>query len=270
MKKNIFNKVGIFGLMICAMSSTSSCKKDLPVAEVDPTPRAFVAVHNFALRVPTSVTVNLNNNNLLLSGAPSSIAYNASLAGPYAGVAPGSATVAVRTLTSGVVGTADLAARTVTVGAASATSFFAFDTLSPTNTIKMVALNNDTKLPATGTANVRMLNFAPNVPTSTITLTRTTDGFGAAATGTTTFSNVNYVGSVATPNETTLSAYTNIPSGSYTLVVSVAGTTIFSTATGGFTVREGKSYSWILRGLALGHPNIGTFTLGGATILHNP
>lgn len=268
MKKNIFNKLGLFGLLLGAMASTSSCKKDLPAADVDPNAQAFVAVHNFAIRVPSNITVNLNSTNLLVLGAPSSIAYNGSLSGPYAGVTPGSTTVAVRTLISGVVGAADLASRTVTVGAASATSFFAYDTLSPTNTIKLLALNNDTKVPAAGTANVRMLNFVPNVPSSTITLTRTADGFGVAATGTTTFSNVNYVGSVATPNETALSAYTNIPSGTYTLTVTVGGTSVFSTAA--FTVRDGKSYSWMLRGLAAGHPNIGTFTLGGATILHNP
>ncbi len=264
MKKNIFNKLGLFGLMLGAMASTSSCKKDLPAAEVDPNAQAFVAVHNFAIRVPSNITVNLNSTNLLVGGAQSSIAYNGSLAGPYAGVKPESNVVAVRTLT----GTADLAAKTVSLSAASATSFFAYDTLSPTNTIKLLALNNDTKVPAAGTANVRMLNFAPNVPTSTITLTRTADGFGVAATGTTTYSNVNYVGSVASPNETALSAYTNIPSGTYTLVVTVGGTTVFSTAA--FTVRDGKSYSWMLRGFGAGHPNIGTFTLSGATILHNP
>lgn len=264
MKKNIFNKLGFWGLLLGAMASISSCKKDLPAAEADPTAQAFVAVHNYAIRVPSNITVNLNSTNLLVLGAQSSIAYNASLSGPYAGVTPGSTTVAVRTLT----GTTDLASRTVTTAAASATSFFAYDTLSPSNTIRMLALNNDTKVPATGTANVRMLNFAPNVPTSTITLTRTADGFGVAATGTTTFSNVNYVGSVATPNETALSAYTNIPSGTYTLSVIVGGTSVFSTTA--FTVRDGKSYSWILRGFGAGHPNIGTFTLGGATILHNP
>jgi hypothetical protein len=264
MKKNIFNKLGIFGLLLGAMASASSCQKELPSTEANQDAQAFVAVHNYAIRVPSNITVNLNNNNLLVLGAQSSIAYNASLSGPYAGVTPGSTTVAVRTLT----GTADLASRTVPLAAASATSFFAYDTLSPTNTIKMVALNNDTRVPASGTSNVRMLNFAPNVPTSTITLTRTADGFGVAATGTSTFSNVNYVGSVTTPNETALSAYTNIPSGTYTLVVTVGGTSVFSTAA--FTVRDGKSYSWILRGFGVGHPNIGTFTLGGATILHNP
>lgn len=266
MKKVLINKSGFYSLVLGAIMLASSCKKQLPDPTVDPTPESFIAVHNYAIRVPSSITVNINNNNLFVAGAQSSIAYNTSLFGPYVGVTPGSNMVSVRTLT----GTSDLASRSVNLVTAKATSFFAYDTLSPTNNIKLLALNNDTKVPPTGTANVRMLNFAPNVSTSTITLTRTADGFGLAATGTITFSNVNYVGSVASPDEAALSSYTNIPSGSYTLTVSVGGTTIFTTSAGGFTVREGKSYSWILRGLATGHPNIGTFTLGGATILHNP
>ena len=58
MKKNIFNKLGLCGLLLGAMASTSSCKKDLPAAEADPTTQAFVAVHNFAIRVPSNITVN--------------------------------------------------------------------------------------------------------------------------------------------------------------------------------------------------------------------
>ena len=126
MKKNIFNQLGFFGLMLGALASTSSCNKDLPAAEVDPAQLALVAVHNYAIRVPSNITVNLNNTNLSVVGAQSNIAYNASLSGPYASVTSGSNTVSVRTLT----GTADLASRTVTLGVASASSFFAYDTLS--------------------------------------------------------------------------------------------------------------------------------------------
>ncbi len=265
MKKNIFIKLGLYACMLGAIATLSSCKKEIPAAEADPNASAFVAVHNYALRVPSNITVNLNGNNLLIFGAQSSIAYNTSLSGPYAGVTPGSVAVAVRTLT----GSADLASRIASLSAASTTSFFAYDTLSPTNTIKILALNNDPKPPAVGTSNIRMLNLSPNLGAATITLTRSTDGFGVAATGTTTFSNVSYVGLSATPNETALSAYTNIPSGTYTLTTTVAGSAVLSPITT-FTVRDGKSYTWLIRGFAAGHPNAGTTTLGGATILHNP
>ncbi len=272
MKKYIFINLGFYTFLLGAMATVSSCKKELPAAEPDPIASAFVAVHNYALKLPTSgLTVNINNNNLFVSGAQSTLAYSSSLFGPYTGVTPGSVAVAVRTLT----GTADLASRSTSLTAASATSFFAYDTLSPTNTIKLLALSNDQKASAAGTSNVRMLNLSPNLGTATIMLTRTADGFGVAATGTTTFNNVSYVGLSATPNETALSAYTNIPSGTYTLAVTVAGSTVFSTAA--FTVRDGKAYTWLIRGFAAGHPNAtvaptgGVATpLSGATILHNP
>ena len=265
MKKNIFNKLGFYACLLGAMATASSCKKDLPAAEPDPNASAFVAVHNYALKLPSNITVNVNNNNLLVLGAQSSIAYNASLSGPYIGVTPGSVAIAVRTLT----GTADLASRSLSLTAASTTSYFAYDTLSPTNTIKVLALNNNQTPPAAGTSNIRMLNFSPNLGAATITLTRTADGFGVAATGTTTFSNVSYVGLSATPNETLLSAYTNIPAGTYTLTTTVGGVAVLAPITT-FTVRDGKSYTWLIRGFAAGHPNAAATALGGATILHNP
>jgi len=263
MKKQIFNKAGLIALLFGAMVSLNSCSKDLPVAEADPTPSAMVAVHNFALLLPSNVTVMLNNANLSVTGASASIAYGASLSGPYAGVAPGAATIGLRTLT----GTTDLVSKSATLTASSATSVFAYDTLTPAGTIKAIALSNNLTAPAAGTANLRFLNLSPTSGVLSAVLTRTADGYGVATTGSTTFGNVAYVGA-AVPNEASLSTFTNLPAGTYTLAV-VSGTT--PVVTGSVTVREGKAYSLVVRGYAVGRPGTtAAQALGSTLILHNP
>jgi Domain of unknown function (DUF4397) len=263
MKKQIIHKAGLFALLFGAMATMNSCSKELPVAEADPNPSALVAVHNFALLVPSNLTVMLNNANLSVVGAPASIAYGASLAGPYAGVKPGATTIGLRTLT----GTSDLVSKSATLVASSATSVFAYDTLSPAGTIKAIALSNTTSAPAAGTASLRFLNLSPTSAVLSAVLTRTADGFGVATTGSTTFGNVAYVGST-TPNEATLSNFTSIPVGTYTLAL-VSGTTPVATTT--LTIREGKAYSLVARGYAAGRPGTTTAQALGATlVLHNP
>lgn len=263
MKKQIFNKAGLFALLFGAMATMNSCSKDLPEAEADPNTSALVAVHNFALLVPSNLTVMLNNANLSVLGAPASIAYAGNLSGPYAGVKPGATTIGLRTLT----GTVDLVSKSATLNAASATSVFAYDTLTPAGTIKALALSNNMTAPAAGTANLRFLNLSPTSAVLSAVLTRTADGFGVATTGSTTFGNIAYVGST-TPNEATLSNFTNIPVGTYTLAL-VAGTTpVFSTT---ITIREGKAYSLVARGYAAGRPGTtAAQALGTTLIMHNP
>ncbi|OYU56147.1 MAG: hypothetical protein CFE25_02575 [Chitinophagaceae bacterium BSSC1] len=263
MKKQIFNKAGLFALLFGAMATMNSCSKDLPEAEADPTPSALVAVHNFALLVPSNLTVMLNNANLSVLGAPASIAYGGNLSGPYAGVKPGATTIGLRTLT----GTTDLVSKSATLNASSATSVFAYDTLTPAGTIKAIALNNNMTASAAGTANLRFLNLSPTSAVLSAVLTRTADGFGVATTGSTTFGNVAYVGST-TPNEATLSNFTNIPVGTYSLAL-VSGTTNVFTTT--LTIREGKAYSLVARGYAAGRPGTtAAQALGASLIMHNP
>ncbi len=263
MKKQILNKAGLFALIFGAMATMNSCSKELPVAEADPTPSAMVAVHNFALLVPSNLTVMLNNTNLSVLGAPASIAYGGNLSGPYAGVKPGATTIGLRTLT----GTADLVSKSATLIASSATSVFAYDTLTPAGTIKAIALSNNMTAPAAGSANLRFLNLSPTSAVLSAVLTRTADGYGVATTGSSTFGNVAYVGTSA-PNEAALSTFTTIPAGTYTLAV-VSGST--PVVTGSLTIREGKAYSLVVRGYAAGRPGTTTAqALGTTLILHNP
>lgn len=101
------------------MALGSSCKKELPAAESDPTPQAYVAVHNFALLAGTSSSVFVNGNQLALGGSNVALAVGGSLLGNYIGVTPGAVTVGLRTAT----GTANYASRNINVERTSYTSF---------------------------------------------------------------------------------------------------------------------------------------------------
>lgn len=264
MKNNIFNKTSLFSLLMGSLVLATSCSKELPVPEADPTPQAYVAVHNFTLLAGTSSGVFVNGNQLAIAGANVSLNVGASLLGSYVGVTPGAVTVGVRTTT----GTANYATRTVTVEKTSFTSFFSFDTLTAGGTARMIALNNDMKPAASGTSNIRFLHLSPNAGPVNVNLVRTLDPFGLTATGNVSLANVPYIGANPTPNEATLSAFTNIPAGTYSVTV-LSGTTSVLTAT--ITLREGKNYSIVARGFAPGRPAIPAGqTLGATLLLHNP
>lgn len=264
MKHTYLKKSSFYGMLLGIMALGSSCKKELPAAESDPTPQAYVAVHNFALLAGTSSSVFVNGNQLALGGSNVTLAVGGSLLGNYIGVTPGAVTVGLRTAT----GTANYASRNINVEKTSYTSFFAFDTLTSSGTARMIALNNDMKAAPAGTSNIRFLHFSPNAGPVNVNLVRTLDQFGLTATGTTTLTNVPYIGAAATPNEAALSAFTNIPAGTYAVTV-LSGTTSVLTATINF--REGKNYSVVARGFAPGRPSIPTGqTLGATLLLHNP
>jgi hypothetical protein len=265
MKKSIFDSLGRYGLMVGLAFAASSCKKELPTAEADPNKTALVAVHNFALLMPSSAAVRINDAPVTLIGTPVALALGGSLGSNYVGVTPGSVKVAVRTTT----GTADLASRTSSLAAVSATSYFAYDTLTAAGTVKMLALSNDTKPATAGTTNLRFLHLSPNAGTVSVSMTRTADATNTAASGTAGFSNVPYVGSTPSPNEASLSAYSIVPAGTYNIAV-LSGTTPVLSLTG-VVLREGKSYSLVARGFTTARPVIPSGqALAASLILHNP
>lgn len=95
-----------------------------------------------------------------------------------------------------------------------------YDTLpaSGTATLRAVQLTDDLTVPTGSNVHVRFLHLAPNAPAVDITLLRTAPSLDSV-----TISNRTYLG--ATPNTTTLSAFTPIPGGTaYTLRVKLAGT----------------------------------------------
>ncbi|MEX1202245.1 MAG: DUF4397 domain-containing protein [Ferruginibacter sp.] len=265
MKYKFLNKSGLFTILAASTLLFSSCEKEFAKPTVDSTPEAYVAVHNFALLAGTSSSVFVNGTQLSVAGSNVALAVGGSVLGPYIGVEPGDVTVGTRT----AAGTANYATRTVNVAQTSYTSFFAFDTLTTTGTARMLALTNDMRPADTATTNIRFLHFSPNAGAVNVVLTRNLNQFGAATTGTIPLSNVPYIGATATPNETALSAFTNIPAGTYKVDV-LSGTTVVLTVPA-LTLREGKNYSIVARGFAPPRPAIPAGqTLGATLILHNP
>lgn len=266
MKYNIFNKLGIYTLLLATVIISTSCDKEFDEPAVDNTKVAYVAVHNFALLTGTTSSVFVNNTQLSLAGSNVALGVGGSLLGTYIGVNPGEVTVGLRTAT----GTANYATRTVTLAQNSNTSFFAYDTLTTGGTAKILALTNNMKAADTGTSNIRFLHFSPNAGNINVVLTRTLNHFGLATTASVVnVSNVPYIGSTSTPNEAALSAYTNIPAGTYSVSVLSGTTTLLSVAA--LTLREGKNYSIVARGFAPPRAAIPAGqTLGLSLLLHNP
>ena len=265
MKYNIFNKSGLNTLLVAAVLLFTSCEQELAEPTVDPAQESYVAVHNFALLAGTTSSVFVENAQLMLGGSNVALAVGGSLLGNYIGVNPGNVTVGVRT----TAGTANYAARTVSVAKTAYTSFFAYDTLTTGGTAKMLVLTNNMKAADTATSNIRFLHLSPNAGTISVVLTRTLNQFGLAVTGTINLSNIPYIGATATPNEAALSAFTGIPAGTYSVTVTSGSTTILSIAA--LTFREGKNYSIVARGFAPPRTSIPAGqTLGATLILHNP
>lgn len=265
MKYNIFNKSGFNILLVAAVFLSTSCEKELAKPTVDSSQESYVAVHNFALLAGTTSSVFVNNTQLALGGSNVALAVGGSLLGNYIGVNPGDVTVGVRT----AAGTANYASRTVNVAQTAYTSFFAYDTLTTGGTAKMLVLTNDMRPADTATSNIRFLHLSPNAGAVNVVLTRTANQFGVAATGTINLSNVPYIGATATPNETALSAFTNIPAGTYKVEVFSGATSVLTVAA--LTLRETKNYSIVARGFAPPRTGIPAGqTLGASLLLHNP
>ena len=268
MKYKIFNKFGLSTLLLSIVLITSSCEKEFDEAPKDNTPVAYASVHNFALRTGGNSSVFVNNTQLALGGSNVALAFNTSLLGlgNYIGVKPGDVTVGLRTAT----GTTNYATRTVNIAQTSYTSFFAYDTLTTAGTAKLLVLNNNMKPADTATSNIRFLHLSPNAGNINVVLTRTLNQFGLAATGTViTLSNVPYIGATATPNEAALSAFTNIPAGTYSVLILSGTTTILPTGTTNLVLREGKNYSVVARGFSPFVVNVPT-SLNVTSLIHNP
>ncbi len=100
-----------------------------------------------------------------------------------------------------------------------ASTLVVYDTLTATSTsLRSVMLTDDLSLPATGQVKVRFLHLANNAPAVDVTLLRTS----GATLDSVTLTNRSFIGT--TPNASTLSAFTGIPSGIYTIRVKLAGT----------------------------------------------
>jgi hypothetical protein len=264
MKYKIFKNSCLYLLLIAGVISGTSCKKEFAEPKVDGTPVAYAAVHNFALLTTGSSSVFVSDTLFKVANANATVGYGGTLFGNYFGVTPGEVKVGLRTAT----GTANYASRTVNLARNTNTSFFAYDTLTTGGSAKLLVLNNDMRAADTSMSNFRFLNLSPNAGPVNVILTRTANQFNIAATGTVNLASIPFVGATATPNEATLSVFSSIAAGTYTVTIQ-SGTITILTQTN-VILRERKNYSIVLRGFTSARTSIPAGqTLGLSLLLHN-
>ncbi len=124
----------------------------------------------------------------------------------------------------------------------------AYDTLV-NGKLRVVRLNDDLTLPATGNAHVRVVHAAPNAPAVDFTFVRTSPTLDSVTIG-----NRSYLG--ANPNVDALSAFTPVLGGTaYTLKIKAAGTqTVILTASLSTALSSGRIITYYLIGTAQGRP----------------
>ena len=130
-------------------------------------------------------------------------------------------------------------------------TILAYDTLAtPSSKLRVVRLNDNLAVPATGNTQVRFVHAAPNAPAVDITFLR------SAPLDSVTILNKTYLG--ATPNVDAVSAFTPVPgtpvSGStYTIKIKLAGTqTVVTSASLGTALTAGRIITYYAIGTAQG------------------
>jgi Domain of unknown function (DUF4397) len=124
-------------------------------------------------------------------------------------------------------------------------TILAYDTLV-NGKLKVVRLNDNLAVPATGSTHVRFVHAAPNAPAVDITFLRT-----APSVDSVTISNKSYLG--VTPNVDAVSAFTPVPGGTYTIKIKAAGTqTVVASASLGTALTAGRILTYYAIGTAQG------------------
>lgn len=128
-------------------------------------------------------------------------------------------------------------------------SIIAYDTLATSaSKLRVVRLNDNLTPPATGITHVRFVHAAPNAPAVDITFLRTAPTLDSV-----TITNRSYLG--ATPNADALSAFTPVPSGTYSIRIKAAGTqNVVAAINPGNIILTGRIYTFYAIGTAQGRP----------------
>ncbi len=126
-------------------------------------------------------------------------------------------------------------------------TILAYDTLAtPSSRLRVVRLNDNLAVPATGNTHVRFVHAAPNAPAVDITFLRTAPTLDSV-----TILNKTYLG--ATPNVDAVSAFTPVPGGTYTIIIKLAGTqTVVTSASLGTALTAGRIITYYAIGTAQG------------------
>jgi Domain of unknown function (DUF4397) len=191
-----------------------------------------------------NVTSNVVSTAMFINAAPGNTTHNVILddigqtgtalvfraASPYLNVAVGSRKINLRS--NNLALPVDYANFQENFTDNAASTFVAYDILaSPTGTLKTVRFNDNLTAPKTGFIKFRLLPLAIGAPAIDVTYLRTSNVMPIPA-DSVTFSNLNYIGT--SPNAAqieTLSNFSEIPAGNYTIKVKLAGTqTVVSSA----------------------------------------
>lgn len=145
----------------------------------------------------------INGNKKTLAGT---VGANGTIAGTYVGL--GNSTGNIISLNDATVTTTEYFSGSFTTVPGKAYSFFAYDTLV-TGKLKGILLTTDRTVPTNNvsTANVRFLNFSAKSPALDLWMVRRVGGVLKDSVN---IGSQVYLGSVASPNAATLSAYTSI------------------------------------------------------------
>ena len=131
-----------------------------------------------------------------------------------------------------------------------ASTLVVYDTTTAAgSTLRSVRLTDDLSLPTSEKVKVRFLHLAINAPAVDITLLRTS----ATTPDSVTLTNRSYIGAV--PNANTLSVFSEIPRGTYTIRVKLTGTQTVALQTTGVNISALNGiYTLFAAGTAVGAP----------------
>lgn len=214
-----------------------------------------VSTATFVNASPGTPSFSIFGDTMILTAT--NIAFRGNSAGlftsPYLSFTPGLRNIEVRSGINNVNKHVIANNQDFTQGAAS--TYIVYDTLvgpttATTGTLRFVRLTDDLSLPTVGLVKARFVHTAINAPAVDVTLLRTS----ATPMDSVTLSNRAYIGN--SPNAATLSAFANIPAGTYSIRVKLAGTqtlALLPAPTATLTANQGI-YTLFATGTAKGQP----------------
>ena len=229
------------------------CKKSTGVT--GPTDKT-VAYVSFTNVNASAKTVNVFSDNSQLNNA-AAVAPNGTVTGTYLGVYPGTHLLEVKENSTAAT---FYHSNNITVTAGNAYSYFVYDTLK-TGRFRGILLNSDRKInPASATSKVRFLNLSPKAPAVDVWFVRRVGT--VAKDSLKIFSAVPSLTTVAAPDATALSAYTDVASNQaagaagpgtlvsdYIIRLKLAGTNTIFSSTAATTLVNGRTYTFFARGV---------------------
>jgi hypothetical protein len=238
-------KLKLNTLLIATTLLAMSCKKEaLELTAQSSATVAFIHAAPGAPAVDILVDDLLSNGSRRLTYGLVSAGGGTGNGGAYMPITPGSRSIKV----SPDSGKTNVINANLQFDALKAYTVVAYDTLaaSGTPTLRAVQLTDDLTVPSGTNVHVRFLHLAPLAPAVDLTLVR-----NAATPDSVTLTNRTYLG--ASPNATSLSAFTPIPGGSYILRVKLAGTqTVVAAFSLGTTLTSGRIITLAAIGTARG------------------